>query len=50
VATWARHDYEAMSAFEEDATLAMDRLPSSQVPDRRTTDYRVPTGSNVATS
>jgi hypothetical protein len=51
VATWARHDYEAMSAFEEDATLAIDRVPSSQVPDRRTTDYRQPTaGSNLATS
>jgi hypothetical protein len=51
VATWARHDYEAMSAFEDDATLAMDRLPSSQVPERRTTDYRQPTaGSNLATS
>jgi len=51
VATWARHDYEAMSAFEKDATLAMDRLPSSQVPDRRTTDYRRPTaGSNLAAS
>ena len=51
VATWARHDYEAMSAFEEDAALVMDRLPSSQVPDRRTTDYRQPTaGSNLATS
>jgi hypothetical protein len=51
VATWARDDYEAMSAFEENATLVIDRLPSSQVPDRRTTDYRVPTaGSNVATS
>jgi hypothetical protein len=40
-----------MSAFEKDATLAMDRLPSSQVPDRRTTDYRRPTaGSNLAAS
>jgi hypothetical protein len=51
VATWARHDYEAMSAFEDDATLAMDRMPSSQVPDRRTTDYRQPAaGSDLATS
>ena len=51
VATWARHDYESMDAFEDDATLTMDRLPSSQVPDRRTTDYRQPTaGSNLATS
>jgi hypothetical protein len=42
VATWARHDYASMTAFDADATLAMDRLPSSDLQDTRTTDYRRP--------
>jgi hypothetical protein len=52
VTTWARHDYATMKAFEEDATLAADRLPSFDVQDRRTTtDYRRPiAGSNLAPS
>lgn len=51
VATWARHDYEALTAFEKDASLAMDRLPSSHVGEGRTTDYRRPTaGSDLARS
>jgi hypothetical protein len=51
VATWARQDYEAMMAFEEDATLVEDRLPSFDVQDRRMTDYRRPiAGSNLAPS
>jgi hypothetical protein len=51
VTTWARHDYEAMSAFENDATLTKDRLPLSDAPDRRMTDYRRPiAGSNLARS
>jgi hypothetical protein len=49
VATWARHDYEAMRAFEEDATLVEDRLPSFDVQDSRMTDYRRSiAGSNLA--
>ena len=41
VATWARHDYEVLTAFEEDATLRHDRLPPLRVEDRlRPTDYR----------
>jgi hypothetical protein len=51
VATWARHDYEAMTAFEEDATLVEGRLPPFDVQDRRMTDYRRPiAGSNLAAS
>jgi hypothetical protein len=46
VASWARHDYETMMAFERDATLAMDRVPSSDVQDTRATDYRRPTASS----
>jgi hypothetical protein len=48
VATWARHDYEALMAFERDAAVAIDRVPSSGVADRRTTDYRrTIVGSNL---
>ena len=51
VATWARHDYASMLAFDKDATLAMDRLPASDLQGARTTDYRNPAaGSNLATS
>jgi hypothetical protein len=52
VATWARHDYEAMMAFDSDASLAMDRLPCSDAQETRTTDYRRPTsaGPNFAPS
>jgi hypothetical protein len=50
VATWARHDYASMLAFDKDATLAMDRLPSSDLPGTRTTDYCIPAaGTNRAT-
>jgi hypothetical protein len=49
VATWARYDYEAMTAFEEDATLVENRVPSFDAQDGRMTDYRRPiAGSNVA--
>jgi len=51
VATWARHDYASMLAFDKDATLAIDRVPASDLPGARTTDYRNPAaGSNLATS
>jgi hypothetical protein len=51
VATWARHDYETLTAFAADATLAEDRVPAVDAADRRTTDYRRPVaGSNPAPS
>jgi hypothetical protein len=52
VPIWARHDYEAATAFENDATLAIDRVPSFDVQDgRTTTHYRRPiAGSNLAPS
>jgi hypothetical protein len=52
VATWARQDYEAMMAFDSDASLVVDRLPCSDAQETRTTDYRRPTsaGSNFAAS
>ena len=51
VATWARHDYETLTAFAADATLAEDRVPAFDAADRRSTDYRRPVaGSNLAPS
>jgi len=51
VATWARRDYETMTAFDADATLAEDRVPSFDVTDRLMTDYRRPiAGSNLQRS
>jgi hypothetical protein len=52
VATWAARDYEAMMAFDSDASLVVDRLPRSDTPVTRTTDYRRPTSasSDFATS
>jgi hypothetical protein len=51
VATWARRDYETMTAFAADATLAVDRVPLFDPADTRTTDYRRPiAGSNLASS
>ena len=51
VATWARRDYETMTAFAADATLAADRVPLFDAADTRTTDYRRPiAGSNLAPS
>src|SRR5215469_2924091 len=51
VATWARRDYETMTAFAADATLAADRVPAFDAAQSRTTDYRRPiAGSNLAPS
>src|SRR5262244_1906291 len=51
VATWARRDYEAMMAFDSDASLVVDRLPCSDAQETRRTDYRRPiAGSNLAPS
>jgi hypothetical protein len=51
VATWARRDYETMTAFAADATLTVDRLPAFDAAQSRTTDYRRPiAGSNLAPS
>ena len=51
VATWARRDYEMMTAFAADATLAADRVPAFDAAQSRTTDYRRPiAGSNLAPS
>src|SRR5215475_4076360 len=51
VATWARRDYETMTAFAADATLAADRVPALDAAQSRTTDYRRPiAGSNLAPS
>jgi hypothetical protein len=51
VAAWARHDYQVMTAFEGDATLVEDRLPSFDLHDRRMADRRQPiAGSHLAPS
>src|SRR5262249_39961137 len=51
VATWARHDYETLTAFAADATLAEDRVPAVDAADRRTTGYPRPgAGPNPAPS